>query len=440
VTRSISSFLRGRRLDARSRRALERRLASSALFIGVTGSSAKSTTTALLAHILKTRGRVCEQADNNIRNALLKTLLDRSGDSDFVVAELGVGRAGSMRPMAEALRPDVAVITLVGLEHYSVFRTREAVAMEKGDLVESVRPGGFAVLNADDRHVMSMAARTAERIVTFGRTEVADFRAVDICAAYPDRLRLTLEWRGQTLELKSRFLAEHFWLSVAAASAAAIEIGVPPAIVAQQVASFEPIMHRFGLLSVPNGPDFIVDTVKAPWHSLQLAFDAIAAATAPRKRIVLGQMSDFSDSNRKYRDAYLAAQAAADQVMFVGDHSHRSKASKQDRDEGRFAAFTTPWDVAEHIRKTAIPGELILLKGSSNLHLERIALSWVDDVKCWVPSCGKSQGCEACGLYKLSYEVHRGHKTWRRRNRLSLLFKPWKAWARTRRERATRAP
>lgn len=74
--------------------------------------------------------------------------------------------------------------------------------------------------------------------------------------------------------------------------------------------------------------------------------------------------------------------------MFVGDHSHRSKASRKDRDEGRFLAFATPFEVAEHIRRTATSGELVLIKGSSDLHLERIALSWTGDVKCWVPVCG----------------------------------------------------
>jgi UDP-N-acetylmuramoyl-tripeptide--D-alanyl-D-alanine ligase len=312
-----------------------------------------------------------------------------------------------------------------------VFRRREAVAAEKGTLVSNIQPGGFAVLNADDPHVMAMAALTAERIVTFGQSQAADYRATGVRAAFPERLNLTIEWKGGRLDLQSRYLAEHFWLPVTAAVATALELGVPPSLVAERVASSEPIRNRLGLIDIPDGPQFMIDTTKAPWHSLQLALKALADASASRKRLVLGQLSDFPGSDSKYRKAYSAGRAIADQVMFVGDHSHRSGASRQDSAEQRFVPFTTPREAADHIRRTATPGELILLKGSSNLHLERIALSWVEDVQCWVPECGLREGCEACGLYGTPYEIHRGsRRNWRRRERRQLLLKPWKLLSR----------
>ena len=129
--------------------------------------------------------------------------------------------------MAELLKPDVAIVTLIDLEHYSVFRTREAVAAEKGMLVSNIRPGEFVVLNADDQHVMAMAGCTVERIVTFGQAAGVDYRATDIHAAFPERLSLTIEWTGGRLTLQTRYVAEHFWLPVTAAVAAALELGVP---------------------------------------------------------------------------------------------------------------------------------------------------------------------------------------------------------------------
>ena len=437
--KSAGGVLRRRRSDAQVRRAKRMRDANSALRIGLTGSSGKSSTAGLLSHILRAQGRVAEQADSNLFDTLVKTLRKQAGTSDFVVAELGVAGVGQMQPMAEMLKPNVAIVTLVALEHYSHFRTHEAVAEEKGWLVERLAPGGFTILNRDDPYVMGMAKRTAERVVTFGRESGAEYRVANVRAAFPERLRLDLTWSGGTLVLQSNFVAEHFWVTVAAAAAASLEIGVPPATVAERVASFEPVRHRCGVISVPNGPHFIVDTVKAPWHSVMLAFDIAAKATVARKRILLGQMSDFPGANTKYRDAYRAARAAADQVMFVGDHSHRSKASQEDRDKGRFAAFTTPWEAREHIRNTAEPGELILLKGSSNLHLERIAMSFVDDVQCWAPTCGRKQGCEACGLYRVPYERHKGRKSWRRRERVARLTAPFKALSRLGRTEASDA-
>ncbi len=84
-----------------------------------------------------------------------------------------------------------------------------------------------------------------------------------------------------------------------------------------------------------------------------------------------------------------------------------------------------PSDVADHIRSTAVPGELILLKGSGSMHLERIALSWVEDVQCWVPACGRSDGCLVCGLYRTPFDDHKGRKNWKRRRIVSSLLQPW---------------
>jgi UDP-N-acetylmuramoyl-tripeptide--D-alanyl-D-alanine ligase len=407
----------------RARRARDTRAGGHALFIGVTGSSGKSTTAALLAHLLEGKGRVVRGFGRNVYGALVGTIERTSRHDDFAVAEVAVGRAGDMKRMAELLRPDVAVVTLAALEHYSAFRSHAAVAAEKGGLVEALAPGGFALLNADDPHVMSMAARTRGRIVTFGRSRPADYRATRIAAAFPGRLCLTVEWRGGEATLRTNLVGEHFWLPVLAALAAAIELGVEPELAAERVSTFEPLANRCSVVDVPGGPTLVVDTVKAPWHSLWLAFDLIAGASAPRRRIVLGQISDCTGSHRRYRSAYRYARSRADQVVFVGEHSHRSGASQQDRDEGRFAAFQTPAQVAEHLRKTAIPGELILLKGSPNLHLERIALSWTHDVRCWIPTCGKRATCQACGLWGTRFEDH-----------------PRRRWARGRRARHLRGP
>jgi UDP-N-acetylmuramoyl-tripeptide--D-alanyl-D-alanine ligase len=130
--KSVAGALQRRRFDAQTRRASRMRDASSALRIGLTGSSGKSSTAGLLAHILRTQGRVAEQADSNLFGTLVKTLRKKAHLSDFVVAELGVAGVGQMQPMAEMLKPDVAIVTLVALEHYSHFRTHETVAEEKG--------------------------------------------------------------------------------------------------------------------------------------------------------------------------------------------------------------------------------------------------------------------------------------------------------------------
>ncbi len=407
-----------RRLAARARKK------SSAKFIGITGSSAKSTTAALLAHILAAEGHVHMQVQANILGNLIQFLASLRRGTDFVVAEVGVSTgAGRIKAMANLLRPDIAIVTLIRLEHKSIFRSEETIAAEKSELVAGLRPEGLAVLNADDPLVMAMAQRSRARVVTYGRSESAQYRAIDICSAFPERLSLKVAWAGGTLPLQTNFVGDHFWLPILAAVATAIELGVPTEKIVARLATFEPLFERCGVLNAPGGPTFILGTTKAPWHSVRSAIDVVAHATAPRKRIILGHLSDYTGSNQsKYRDFYTWARAASDQVLYVGEHAHRSMASQQDRDEGRFLSFATPLQVAEYIRESAIPGELILVKGSLDLHLERIALAWTKDVKCWAPSCGRFFGCIRCGNFEKPFEpVNRQIESGpRKRHRASL--------------------
>lgn len=410
------------RLGWRVRRYLARRARarSKATFIGITGSSGKSTTTRLLADILASHGSVHAQALLNTMKALVGTLykrMRRAGNVDYVVFEAGAYGVDTIRPMAEMLRPNVAVVTMVRLEHFTAFRTLENVAREKRALIEALEPGGFAVLNADDPHVIGMASGLRNRVVTFGQSERVDYRACDIRAAWPEGLTFSIHWRGGELELRTKLPGEHFWLPVTAAVATALELGVAPEKIAACVASFQPLANRCEVVAIEDGPRFIVDSAKAPWHSINLAFDMVAKAKAGRKRIVLGQISDYQGSTRKYAQAYGVAREIADEVIYTGDNSHRSRARQEDHDSGRFRELRTPKEVADYIRQTAVPGELILLKSAPNLHLERVALAWKHDVKCWIPACGKREGCQGCGLYEVPFEQHRDFVRKRKRDR-----------------------
>lgn len=413
-----------RRLQARWVRARNK-----ATFIGITGSSGKSTSTSLLAHILGAQGKVHLQAQANTMPALIRTLykrLRKAGKVDYVVFEAGASDFGTISAMAQMLKPDVAVVTMVRLEHFGKFRTLDAVAAEKRALVDALQPDGLAVLNCDDPLVLGMASGAKCRIATFGQSDEADYRVSDVYAAYPELLRFTLHWRGGSLNIHAPFPGEQFWLPTAAAVAAALELGVSPEKIAGQVASFEPLPNRSTVQAVQAGPQFLVDTAKAPWHSINIALEMIAKAKASSKRIVLGQISDYAGSSRKYGTAYKIAREIADEVIYTGDNAHRSRASQVDRDSGRFIELRSAKEVSDHIKQTAVPGELILLKSSSNLHLERIALAWTHDVKCWIPVCGKSESCQMCGLYEVPFEEHSDflakRKLARRRHRFRWLL------------------
>jgi UDP-N-acetylmuramoyl-tripeptide--D-alanyl-D-alanine ligase len=378
-----------------------RRERSKAVYIAVTGSSAKTTTASLLAHILSGVGNVKSQLIHNAMKSTCKTLKRVGASHDYVVLEIGTAGPGDIREMSDLIRPTVGIVTLVGLEHYSAFRSKEAVAAEKGALIEALQPGGIAILNSDDPNVAAMAASSRARLVTFGGGAGADYTCAQMLSARAGRLRLTLHGKLGQLELQTCLMGTHNWLAVSAAVACAIELGVPPAIVVERVATFEPVFGRCSVHQFPGGPTFILDTVKAPYETIGLALETLRQCAATRRRLVLGQISDFAGNpNPKYRDTYRAAAKFADQVIFVGDNAHKSKATQEEIEGGKFVRLHSIEALSAYIKSTAVPGEVILLKSAQSLHLERVMLAWKTTVRCWPDACGVKFDCLKCGSYK----------------------------------------
>ena len=290
-------------------RAIFARKRSAATFVAVTGSSGKTTTAALLAHILSGVAPVRSQVGTNVYRAHVRSLQHPPPNGCYFVSEAGSDGPGTLAPMLNVLRPNVGVVTLVALEHKSTFRTVEAVVEEKGKLVEVLPASGLAILNYDDPRVVAMAQRTKARIVTFGRTG-GDYVLSNVRCEEPGDLRLTITHAGQVFEIATAFTGVHYTLAVGAAFSCAHQLGVPPAVIIERIASFTPVFARCSVHRVPNGPVFINDADKAPHHSLRLAFDMMAGFHAPRKRIVLGQISDSSRSDKVYAQTYRAARAA----------------------------------------------------------------------------------------------------------------------------------
>jgi UDP-N-acetylmuramoyl-tripeptide--D-alanyl-D-alanine ligase len=392
-------------------RASYARKRSAATFIGVTGSSGKSTTTALIAHILQSGAApVRAQVATSLLRFHVAALREVPSEGYFV-GELNSRGPRTLKPLIDIFKPQIGVVTLVRLEHKSRFRTLDAVTEEKGLLVEALPANGLAVLNFDDPRVASMARRTKARSVTFGETG-GDYVISNVRSLGLGDLRLKITHQNSTFEVASSLTGAHASMAVAAAFACTHQLGVSPAAILERIASFGPLFGRCSVHRVHNGPVFLVDTVKAPHHSIQLALDMMGNLSAPRKRIVIGQLSDFSGSNQIYPKVYRAALSVADQVIFVGQHSHRSKATAEDIAKGRFVRFETVEEAGKFLSETAIADEIICLKSSIQLHLERLMINFFTPVRCWIDDCGRIDTCAAllgggCGLYEVPFEQHK---------------------------------
>jgi UDP-N-acetylmuramoyl-tripeptide--D-alanyl-D-alanine ligase len=343
--------------------------------------------------------------ENHI-SAVVRTLRTAPKDTEFVVMEVSAGNEPKIEKVARLIAPDVVVVTMVRLEHHKTFRTCEAVAHEKGHLVAGLKKDGIALLNFDDPLVMRMSDRTEARVVTFGRGLGADYVAEDVRSSLDFGLQMSVRGKGKRVTLTLKLYGEHFYLPVLAAVACALELGIPPPEIEERMADFEGYSNRCGVIRMPNGPVFVVDTCKSPDHSVTLPMDFIAEAHAIRKTIVLGQISDYAgNSNRVYKRAAKYAVGVADRVILTGPNSHKARLPEEEI-AGKILRIPDVHEVADFLKRTSLPGEIILLKSSQNIHLERAYLAFQQQVLCRVEECGRESGCISCGLAGLPFSEH----------------------------------
>ena len=364
--------------------------------VAVTGSCGKSTTTKLIARVLSDQAPTQSGVGVNTTRAIAKSILRARRNDRYLVQEVSGHEAGAISTAAAFLKHDVAVVTTVGTDHRKSFGGTEGIAAEKGNLVALLPEHGIAVLNADDPLVAAMATRTTARVITFGASSEADIRVLSHRSAFPGRLSLTVTNGEQTTEVKTRLLGSRWVTAVIAAIACGRSIGIDLDACIRAVEAIEPAHGRDSVHSIPNGATIVLDTVKAPLWTIASSLDIVRSAIATRRTIVLGTLSDYTGSSgKKYRDVARDALEAADRVVFVGKNSGRVQ-KEANENPGRLWAFDVAKQARDFLRRNAMPGEFIYVKGSGIDHLERILYDWQSPVRCWVNDCQKSFSCDFC--------------------------------------------
>ena len=403
-TRLRAWFREGRIVNwlARARR---RRMLSNTTFIGITGSCGKSTTTTFAGAFLSTLGKC--QAEVDLHPGLHGyAILKLNAATRFCIHELDAPAPGELAKQLSPLKPTIGVVTTIGGDHYKSYRSLEATAREKGLLIESLPETGVAILNADDPNVLGMAARARARVVTYGCCEDADLRATDISAVWPDRLSFTVTYRGQSARVETQLLGEFWVTSILAAMASALECGVELKTCADVAKMTGPVFGRYSTHIRADGAAFVLDSNKAPVWTIPLGLAFIKSARAPRKTMIFGTLSDYSDKgSRVYRRTARKALGVADRVIFVGTRAGHVEKLRQGLPPDQLLTFQTTFQASEYMSRTVSPGELVYIKGTIREHLERIMLSQLDQVVCWQEWCARLKPCIECSRYRIPWRA-----------------------------------
>ena len=346
--------------------------------VGITGSNGKTTTKNILARILQDEGEtIAPRGSYNNEVGAPLTMLRVTENTRFLVSEFGADGPGQIARLAGLVTPDIGVVLMVGLAHAGGFGGVEATLRAKTELVEAVRPGGCAILNADDARVVTMAEVAAARGVSvrwFGRTASAEVRAEDVDVR-ADGTRCVVVVGGERMPLHLRVLGEHHVMNALAALTAAIELGVDPAAAIARIETVE-IAERWRMQ--PLGSDrirIINDAYNASPDSMAAALRTLAQITEPgqRKVAVLGAMSELGEHAGEEHDrvGLLAVRLRIERIVVVGPEARRLflAAVGEGSWDGEAVFFATADEAFDYLQGELREGDRVLVKSSNSAGL-----------------------------------------------------------------------
>jgi UDP-N-acetylmuramoyl-tripeptide--D-alanyl-D-alanine ligase len=358
--------------------------------VGITGSAGKTTAKDLTAHVLDVAGRRALKTQKNFNNELglalsilqMESHGARPDEFDVAVLEMGQSMFGEIRRLCEIAPPDIGVVLLVAPVHLQFFESVEQIAEGKSQLIEGIKPGGIAVLNADDARVAAMRAKHDGRAISFGIEREADVAAADIQTPRLGltRFRLCTPLGEAVAELP--LPGRHNLMNALAAASVATCFGITPDVIATAFASARPSEMRGEVFEFAAGFSLVDDSYNSNPRSLLsmtrslVAGRSVSGQESHRTIVVAGEMLELGEeAAAMHREAGREiAGLAVDLLWGVRGLAREliagARESGMNADAARF--FETTDEAASEIVNEVRAGDLVLVKGSRGVHTELI--------------------------------------------------------------------
>ncbi|MCX4975252.1 UDP-N-acetylmuramoyl-tripeptide--D-alanyl-D-alanine ligase [Streptomyces sp. NBC_00554] len=370
-------------LGALARHVVER---LGATLVALTGSAGKTSTKDLIAQVLRSKApTVFTPGSLNNEIGLPLTALSATEETRFLVLEMGARGIGHIRYLTELTPPRIGLVLNVGTAHIGEFGGREQIAQAKGELVEGLPEDGAAILNADDPLVRAMSSRTKARVILFGESDEADVRAENVRLTESGQPSFSLRTPSGCSDVTMRLYGEHHVSNALAAAAVAHELGMSADEIAGALSEAGTLSRwRMEVTERPDGVTVVNDAYNANPESMRAALRALAAMGRGRRTwAVLGQMAELGDEALAEHDAVgrLAVRLNVSKLVAVGgrEASWLQLGAYNEGSWGEESVHVSDAQAAVDLLRSELrPGDVVLVKASRSVGLERVALALLD--------------------------------------------------------------
>lgn len=353
--------------------------------VGITGSAGKTTAKELTAHILKSVGRRVLKSERNYNNGLglplsvLQMVSQGRSPADYDLAVLEMGMSSPTHEIQRLCRitpPDVGVELLVAPVHLEYLGSIENIAAAKAELIEGLKPGATAVLNADDELVIAMREKHSGPIVTFGIENAADVTASEIDTRRFGLNRFQLNTPLGQAAAQLPMTGRHNLMNALAAAAVATCFGIGPQEIAVALLTAAPPRMRGEVLDFAAGFTVVDDSYNSNPRSLLSMVQAIANTgdNVKRRLVLAGEMLELGPQEvEMHREAGREiARTGIDVLWGIRGLGREIVTGAREQGMESTGFFATSEDAANALTTEVREGDLVLVKGSRSVNTDRI--------------------------------------------------------------------
>lgn len=344
--------------------------------VAITGSSGKTTTKDMTASVLTQRFNVLKTEGNlNTTIGLPLTLLKLQYSHQIAVLEMGMSSLGEIRLLSDIVRPDIGVISNIGLTHIEYLGSRENILRAKLEIFSYFNCNNIAVINGDDDMLHSFCSDKF-RVIKYGLKEANEIFAYGIEEKGEAGIGFSVDLEGIRSNFKVPLPGIHNVYNALSAIAVTRLFGMDAVEIQKGLNSFKPSKMRMEMINLDSGIKLINDVYNANPESMKAAIDVLHTIKSRRRGIcILGDMLELGDlsSEEHCKIGAYAASTGVDAIIAVGEFADDIKRGAMT--SGMNGSVYTFFDIkaaAPFLDNIVKPGDAVLIKGSRGMKMEYI--------------------------------------------------------------------